>query len=152
MAVGTRREARERALSLLYEADAKDVPVTTVVNELPLPPDPFVIDLVRGVEGRLVEIDTLIARYAIDWSLERMPVIDRTLLRMATYELLARLDIPIGAVISEAVDLAKVYSTEESGRFVNGMLSSIAAAARRPDEAVPETKPAIAPASQTPGD
>jgi transcription antitermination protein NusB len=158
MAVGSRREGRERALSLLYEADAKDIPVSAVLDELPLAPDPFVIDLVHGVEARLTEIDALIARFAIDWSVERMPVIDRTLLRMATYELLGRLDIPLGAVISEAVDLAKAYSTEESGRFVNGMLSSIATAARDPGEASPPSE--ISPpnelgqesAKPTPGD
>ena len=81
---------------------------------------------------QLAEIDELIAGYAIDWTLDRMPVIDRTLLRMATFELLARPDVPTGVVISEAVELAKVYSTEESGRFVNGVLASIAAAVRAP--------------------
>jgi N utilization substance protein B len=128
--VGTRREARERALSLLYEADAKDVPPGQVLAELPVVPAAFVGELVQGVEDRLAEIDQLVARYAIDWTLDRMPVIDRTLLRMATFELLARPDVPTGVVISEAVDLAKLYSTEESGRFVNGVLASIAAATR----------------------
>jgi transcription antitermination protein NusB len=85
---------------------------------------------VNGVGARLDEIDGLIAAYAIDWTLDRMPVIDRTLLRMATFELLARPDVPTGVVISEAVELAKAYSTEESGRFVNGVLSSIATATR----------------------
>jgi N utilization substance protein B len=127
---GTRREARERALSLLYEADAKDVTPGEVMAELPVEPAPFVGQLVHGVADRLAEIDGLIARFAIDWTPDRMPVIDRTLLRMATFELLARPDVPTGVVISEAVELAKAYSTEESGRFVNGMLASIAAATR----------------------
>ena len=69
---------------------------------------------------------------------ERMPVIDLTLLRMSTYELLAMPDIPTGVVISEAVDLAKLYSTEESGRFVNGVLASIAAEIRGPAEPRPD--------------
>jgi transcription antitermination protein NusB len=124
--VGSRREARERALSLLYEAEAKDLAPSEVLAELPLPPEEYVIDLVRGVEADSPRIDELIARYAIDWTLGRMPVVDRTLLRMATYELLARPDVPTGAVISEAVELAKTYSTDESGRFVNGVLASIA--------------------------
>jgi N utilization substance protein B len=128
--LGTRREARERALSLLYEADAKDVTPAQVLADLPLEPAPFVGELVQGVQDRLAEIDQLVSRYAIDWTLDRMPVIDRTLLRMATFELLARPDVPVGVVISEAVDLAKLYSTEESGRFVNGVLASIAAATR----------------------
>jgi N utilization substance protein B len=131
MSVGTRREARERALSLLYEADAKSVSPGEVLEGLPVAPDPFVTDLVAGVAERQDEIDALIARFAIDWTLDRMPVIDRTLLRMATFELLGRPDVPTGVVISEAVELAKQYSTEESGRFVNGVLSSIAAEARR---------------------
>ena len=132
MAVGTRREARERALSLLYEADAKGVPPEAVLSELPVPPGSFVADLVRGVAARREQLDELIGRYSIDWAPERMPVIDLTLLRMSTYELLAMPDIPTGAVISEAVDLAKLYSTEESGRFVNGVLASIAAETRGP--------------------
>jgi N utilization substance protein B len=127
---GSRREARERALSLLYECDAKGQPVAVVLAELPLDPDPFVIDLVRGVDTHGIRIDELIQRFSIDWSLDRMPVIDRTVLRLGAYELLFRADVPIGAVISEAVELAKRFSTEESGRFVNGVLSSIAAEVR----------------------
>ena len=130
MSVGTRREARERALSLLYEADAKSQPPAEVLADLPVAPDPFVTDVVLGVAARQADIDALISRFAIDWALDRMPVIDRTLLRMATFELLARPDVPTGVVISEAVELAKRYSTEESGRFVNGVLSSIAAESR----------------------
>lgn len=130
MALGTRREARERALSLLYEADAKGVPPGQVLEELPVAPADFVTELVSGVGAHTEDIDALIARFAIDWSLDRMPVIDRTLLRMATYELLHRPDVPAAVTISEAVELAKQYSTEESGRFVNGVLASIAAEVR----------------------
>jgi transcription antitermination protein NusB len=137
--VGGRRESRERALSLLYEADAKDITPGEVLADLPVDPDPFVTALVRGVESRAEEIDKLIARFAIDWTVDRMPVVDRTLLRIATYELLGRADIPTGVVISEAVALAKEYSTEESGRFVNGVLASIAVETRggAPDLAEP---------------
>jgi N utilization substance protein B len=130
VSVGTRREARERALSLLYEADAKSEAPADVLAGLPVAPDPFVADVVVGVADRQKEIDELIARFAIDWTLDRMPIIDLTLLRMATFELLARPDVPTGVVISEAVELAKQYSTEESGRFVNGVLASIAAETR----------------------
>jgi N utilization substance protein B len=130
MAVGTRREARERALGLLYEADAKGQDGQQVLDDLPVPPDPFVVELVRGVGSRAAEIDPLISANSIDWALERMPVVDRTVLRMAIWELLARTDVPIGVVISEAVELAKRYSTEESGRFVNGVLASVAAKVR----------------------
>ena len=130
MATASRREQRERVLELLYEAEAKGVPVGDVLAELPLLPDDFVVELVEGVERRLVDVDALIARHAIDWTLERMPVVDRTLLRVATFELLDRPDVPTGAVISEAVELAKQYSTDESGRFVNGVLAAVAAEVR----------------------
>jgi N utilization substance protein B len=130
--LGTRREARERALSLLYEADAKGVTPVEVLDDLPVAPASFVTELVTGVEKHQAELDRLIARFAIDWTLGRMPVIDRTLLRMATYELLHQPDVPAAVTISEAVELAKQYSTEESGRFVNGVLASIAAEVRPP--------------------
>jgi N utilization substance protein B len=128
--LGSRREARERALSLLYEADAKACPPDDVLADLPVPPDEFAADLVAGVGTHLGEIDDCIRRFARGWALERMPVVDRTVLRMAIYELLHRPDVPTGAVISEAVELAKRYSTDDSGRFVNGMLSNIAEEAR----------------------
>jgi transcription antitermination protein NusB len=124
--LGSRREARERALSLLYEADAKACPPDAVLADLPVPPDPFAGDLVAGVGAHLDEIDERIRRFARGWALERMPVVDRTILRMAIYELRRRPDVPTAAVISEAVELAKRYSTDDSGRFVNGMLSAIA--------------------------
>lgn len=130
MALGTRREARERALGLLYEADAKGQTLVEVLDDLPIVPEPFVLEVVRGVEGRVVEIDQLIADHSIAWTVDRMPVVDRTLLRMATFELLERADVPTGVVISEAVELAKRYSTEESGRFVNGVLAAIAGVVR----------------------
>jgi N utilization substance protein B len=139
--LSTRREARERALSLLYEAESKRVEPTAVLAELPVSPDPFVIDLVRGVEAHGAEIDNLVATHAIGWSVDRMPVVDRALLRLATFELLARPDVPTGVVISEAVELATLYSTEESGRFINGVLATIAAIAR-PRSLDEETGPA----------
>ena len=132
--LGSRREARERALSLLYEAETKACPPDEVLAELPVPPDPFARDLVAGVGAHLEEIDERIRRYARGWTIERMPVVDRTVLRMAIYELLHRPDVPTAAAISEAVELAKRYSTDDSGRFVNGMLSAIAEEVR-PDPA-----------------
>ena len=124
--LGSRREARERALSLLYEAEAKGETPDRVLDGLPVAPEPFAADLVSGVGEHGAEIDGLIRRFAKGWSLERMPSIDRTLLRIATYELGHRSDVPTGAVISEAVELAKRYSTDDSGKFVNGLLARIA--------------------------
>jgi N utilization substance protein B len=124
--LGTRREARERALELLYEADAKGITPEAVMTDLPVAPDEFASDVVRGVGAHLAEVDELLRRFAKGWTLERMPVIDRTLLRMATYELGHRPDVPTASIINEAVELAKRYSTDDSGRFVNGMLGRIA--------------------------
>ena len=113
-------------MSLLYEAEAKNMTPSEVLDALPVPPDDFAAELVVGVTDHQEEIDGLIRRFAKGWSLERMPVIDRNLLRMAIFELAHRPDVPTGAVISEAVELAKTYSTDESGKFVNGMLGRIA--------------------------
>jgi N utilization substance protein B len=125
-AVGSRREARERALGLLYEADAKGSTPDDIIAAQQIPPDDFAVDIVRGVGEHQAQVDGLIRRFAKGWTLERMPVIDRTLLRMAIFELGHRPDVPTAAIISEAVELAKRYSTDDSGRFVNGMLGRIA--------------------------
>lgn len=136
MALGSRRAGRERALSLLYEAEVKDLSVDDLLVELPVAPEPFVLDLVRGVGTGRERIDAAIAAHAINWEMDRMPAVDRAVLRLATYELLERGDVPVAVVISEAVELAKLYSTEESGSFVNGVLAAIVAEARPPDTEV----------------
>lgn len=130
MTVGSRHEARERALSLLYEAQAKDLTPAQLLNELPVRPDPFAAELVIGVGEYGQRIDALLSRFSVDWPIERMPVVDRMVLRIGVFELLERPDVPVGAVINEAVELAKTYSTDESGRFVNGVLGAIAAEVR----------------------
>ena len=122
----SRRQARERALSLLYESDMKGVAPADVLAALPVEPAPFASDVVAGVGQHADEVDGYIRRFARGWALERMPALDRALLRMAVYELVHRADVPTGVVLSEAVDLATRYSTEESGRFVNGVLAQIA--------------------------
>lgn len=125
-----RREARERALSLLYEAESKAVSPAEVLESLPVAPDAFAAELVGGVGSRIDEIDALIEKHSIGWALDRMPAVDRAILRIATYELLARGDVPTAVALSEAVELAGNYSTDESAKFVNGMLSAIAAEVR----------------------
>lgn len=130
MAIGSRREARERALSLLYEAEVKGVRPASVLADLLIPPEPFAAELVLGVDRHLETVDGVVDRFARGWDLDRMPSIDRNVLRMAVYELLERPDVPTGAVISEAVELVKRYSTDDSGRFVNGVLASVAAEVR----------------------
>jgi len=109
----------------------KGAPLGEILDALPLTPDPFAVVLVRGVDARRAEIDVLVAEAAEGWELERMPVLDRAVLRMATYELLAEPATPVAVVIDEAVELAKQYSTESSGGFVNGVLSTIARRVRR---------------------
>jgi N utilization substance protein B len=137
--LGSRRESRERALTLLYEADLKGERPVVVLEAQPVPPDPFTIGLVRGVDEHLAELDDLIRRFSRGWSLERMPVVDRALLRIALFELAHLPDVPKGVLISEAVELAKQYSTDDSGRFINGMLSAIALEVR--PVAVPDVAP-----------
>src|SRR5699024_1882926 len=128
--IGTRREARERALALLYEAEQRELsPLADVLDGLAVLPEEFASDLVAGVSDRLTELDEIISGYSRRWPLERMPALDRALLRLGVYELTAT-DVPTGAVISEAVELAKRYSTDESHRFINGLLSRVAAESR----------------------
>lgn len=128
--VGSRRQSRERALLLLYEAEAKGLAPAALLEELPAPPDAFAAALVQGVSRHLARLDALIAGRAIGWSLERMPAVDRNVCRMGAYELAECPDVPVAVAISEAVELAKRFSTEESGRFVNGLLAGVAAEVR----------------------
>jgi transcription antitermination protein NusB len=123
---GPRHEARERALALLYEAEMKRIGTAEVLATLSVPPDPFAVSLVEGAAADRDRIDALVAAAAQGWEIERMPVLDRSILRLATYELIAEPDVPVAVVIDEAVELAKQYSTEFSGGFVNGVLSTIA--------------------------
>jgi len=127
---GGRRAARERALGLLYEAATKGQPVSEVLAALPVPADAFAVELVTGVDDHRSELDALISRFARDWRLERMPLIDLTVLRMAAFELAHRPDVPTAAILAEAVALAKRFSTDNSGRFVNGVLASVATEVR----------------------
>jgi N utilization substance protein B len=124
--VGSRREARERALALLYEAEAKGESGVDVLDAQPIEVEEYAADLVTGVADHRDALDATIARHARGWALDRMPAVDRTLLRMACYELRHRPDVPPNVVINEAVELAKRYSTDDSGRFLNGVLAAVA--------------------------
>jgi transcription antitermination protein NusB len=121
-----RSESRERALTLLYEAEAKAQSGEATLEALPVAADDMATKLVQGVDAHRPEIDELIRKYSRTWTLERMPVIDRSVLRIAIFELLASPDVPTAVILDEAVELAKSYGTDDSGKFVNGMLSSIA--------------------------
>jgi N utilization substance protein B len=110
------------------EAGWSDSPIEEGAPDEPAP-DPAIVayarDLVAGVQEHQADIDATIARYADRWAITRMPVLDRTLLRIALFELLWRQDIPVPVAINEAVELAKALSTEDSGRFINGLLGRV---------------------------
>lgn len=120
-----RSQARERALSLLYEAEVKGSPISDVLAGLVIAPEEEVTGMVRGVEARRTDIDAIIAAHAQGWSIDRMPAIDRLILRMGVFEILDRPDVPLAVVLDEAVELAKRFSTDDSGRYVNGVLAAI---------------------------
>jgi N utilization substance protein B len=125
-----RRDARERALGLLYEAETKGCTGTEVLDALPVGADDFAAALVRAVDEHRDRIDALLAEHARGWTVARMPALDRAALRMGTAELLTRPDVPTAVVLNETVDLAKRFSTDDSGRFVNGLLAKIATEVR----------------------
>ena len=120
-----RTKARKKALDILHAADALDRAALEVLAEEPEVPE-FTRELIEGIEANRAELDELIRRYADRWVLERMPIVDRNLLRIGIFELLHRPDVPPAAAINEAVELAKILSTEDSGRFVNGLLGRVA--------------------------
>jgi N utilization substance protein B len=120
-----RHQARERALSLLYEAEMKRCPPTEVLAALPVPADAFTAGLVEACERHRVSADERIARASTSWPLHRMATVDRLVLQMAVGELLEPDGPPVAVVIDEAVELAKTYSTDDSGAFVNGVLSAV---------------------------
>ena len=126
-----RSKARKRALDVLYEAELRGAdPVATLGERLAQsdPPIPeYAVELVTGVVEHRARIDEVLASYAAaDWPLERMPAVDRNVLRIGAYELLFRDDVPPGVVISEAVQLATSLSTNDSPKFVNGVLARVA--------------------------
>lgn len=126
ISVERRREARERALALLYEAEAKAVAPSEILAALPVAPDPFATELVKGVGDTTPVLDEHIGAVSRGWTVARMPAIDRALLRVGCYELLYEPDTPTAVIINEAVELAGRFSTDDSGRFVNGVLSKLA--------------------------
>jgi N utilization substance protein B len=120
-----RSDARERALILLYEAESKGISPSEVLAAQVATPDDLTVMLVRGVEQHMAQLDAAIAAHAKGWTLARMPAIDRNVLRVAAFELLGRHDVPVAVVLDEAVELAKRFSTDDSGRFVNGVLAAL---------------------------
>ena len=131
-----RTQAREYALQILYQMDITGDPVDELLQRFwsGISYDPevrsFATELVKGASGKLVEIDVLIAEYSEHWEIDRMPAIDRSILRLAAHEILYRADIPPKATINEAVEMAHKYSTPDSGKFINGILDKLMARKR----------------------
>jgi N utilization substance protein B len=127
--VAARSKARKRAVDLLYEADLRgDDPITTLAERVALADPPinrYTVELVEGVTGRRAAIDELLADYSEGWTIDRMPGVDRAVLRVGLYELLFADDVPDAVAIDEAVELAKTLSTDDSPRFVNGLLGRV---------------------------
>jgi len=127
--VSARSKARKRAVDLLYEADLRGADALAILSDrvdLGQPPlNDYTVELVEGVAAHGPRIDELLSEYAEGWTIERMPGVDRAVLRLGVYELLWRADVPDAVAIDEAVELAKTLSTDESPRFVNGVLARV---------------------------
>jgi N utilization substance protein B len=127
--VAARSKARKRALDVLYESDLRGIdPLTTLAVRRALaepPVNDYTVELVEGVQSHRDRIDAILAGYAEGWTLARMPGVDRAVLRLGVYELLWREEVPAAVAIDEAVELAKSLSTDESPRFVNGVLAQV---------------------------
>jgi N utilization substance protein B len=136
-----RSDARERALYLLYEASLKDISPVDALDRQIVEPDELTALLVRGVVDHRERLDAAIAERATGWSLARMPILDLNVLRLGAFELSERPDVPVAVVIDEAVELAKRFSTDNSGRFVNGVLSALVPELRS-DRPAPSDPPA----------
>lgn len=126
-----RSKARRQALQILYQRDITGESVATILADRSYSiedgePDEFCRQLVISVEGRLDELDATIGEVSENWSVSRMPLVDRNILRLATFEIEHSDDIPASVSINEAVELAKVYGGEDSSKFVNGVLGRIA--------------------------
>lgn len=124
--LGGRREAREDALAVLYEMELTGDEVDVSVARRDVPPSAYALDLVNGVTDERNEIDAILTRHVRGWRLDRLTVVDRTLARMATWELMRRPDVPTGVVLSELVELATQYSGSDAPRFLNGLLRAVA--------------------------
>jgi N utilization substance protein B len=127
--MAARSKARKRALDILFECDARDVMPLDLLEERETAGDPPVNDytslLVRGIAANIGRIDELLTAYAQGWSLDRMPAVDRNVLRIGIYEVLYVDDVPDAVAVSEAINLVRDLSTDESPAYVNGVLGNI---------------------------
>lgn len=127
--MSARGKARSRALDVLFEAEQRSASAFDVLRARREKTDqvvnPYTVDIIEGVISRQAAIDEFLETYSQGWSLERMPSVDRIILRIGTWELLYNDDVPDGVAVSEAVALAKTLSTDESPQFINGLLGRL---------------------------
>ena len=130
--MSARTKARKRAIDVLFEAEQRTLPPVQVLAERVAQADPpvpeYTVTLVEGVASRLERIDDVLSTYSQGWTLDRMPAVDRALLRIGAYEVLFCDDVPDAVAVNEAVDLARSLSTDDSPAFVNGVLGGILSA------------------------
>jgi N utilization substance protein B len=127
--MSARSKGRKRALDVLYESEVRGLPVGGTLADRLADADPpvheFTVALVEGVQQHIDAIDDLLGRYAVGWTLDRMPAVDRNILRIGLYEVLYDDQVPDAVAVSEAVHLARDLSTDESPAFVNGLLARL---------------------------
>lgn len=127
--MSARGKARSRALDVLFEAEQRSVSAFDVLRarreKIDQVVNPYTVEIVEGVVSQQAAIDEFLETYSQGWSLERMPSVDRIILRIGTWELLYNDDVPDGVAVSEAVALAKTLSTDESPQFINGLLGRL---------------------------
>ncbi len=121
-----RTDAREQTIILLYEAEQRSMSPLAILEERGVASTELTTELISGIESSRQIIDDEIIAHAKGWAIERMPALDRAILRLGVFELSFRPDVPLAVVIDEAVELAKRFSTDDSGRFVNGVLAAVA--------------------------
>jgi N utilization substance protein B len=130
--LAARTKARKRAVDLLFEAEQRGINARDLLAErlakpvTDAPLNQYTADLVEGVVAHWTDINELLATYSQGWTVERMPSVDRAILRLGAYEVLYAQDVPEGVAIAEAVELARTLSTDESPKFVNGLLARLA--------------------------
>jgi len=127
--VGARSKARKRALDVLFEADQRGTDAGAVLRERRPAADPpvpeYAVTIVEGVQAHRERIDELLSTYSQGWTIDRMPAVDRQVLRIGVFELLWSDDVPDAVAVDEAVELAKALSTDDSPAFVNGLLGRL---------------------------
>jgi N utilization substance protein B len=137
--MGVRRKTREQALQVLFGLEFNQTQANLAVRHFNLSfsedgePDPYLARLVLGVAGNMEELNEVIRRHSTNWRLERMAIVDKNILRLASYELYYEKDVPRKVAINEAIEIAKKYGSEDSPSFVNGVLDRVALEARGED-------------------